>query len=324
MKNENIILSPPEKNHYYPFGLPIHNRSTSTAPAGKENRYLYNGKELQDDLGLNWMDYGARFYDVGLGRWHSVDPLGEKYPLITSYSYCFNNPINSIDPDGREPITLGALAARALAGAMVGASIDFSAQLAVNIFIKEQSLSQAIRGVDWTSVGASAITGAVGVPGSNSISNVTKLATIIATNVVDASMDISLAKGNQNIFNGEKTVTEAAIDVAGTLISAKASDELIRGARSTINNQVNSGSYATLTKTEKATVRQIQTSVNSPQFATTIQSSMELGEEAGKVAAKNITGAKNANLKISTPQQFLPSPQPMDNVTVTTPFVFGL
>src|SRR5512145_3419731 len=53
------------ENHYYPFGLPIHNLCTSTAPKGKENRYLYNGKELQDDLGLNWMDYGARFYDAG-------------------------------------------------------------------------------------------------------------------------------------------------------------------------------------------------------------------------------------------------------------------
>ena len=95
--NTSGILS---ENHYYPFGLPIHNLSTSTAPAGKENRYLYNGKELQDDLGLNWMDYGARFYDAGLGRWHSVDPLGEQYRRWSPYTYCVNNPIRFIDPDG--------------------------------------------------------------------------------------------------------------------------------------------------------------------------------------------------------------------------------
>ena len=97
--NTSGILS---ENHYYPFGLPIHNLSTSTAPAGKENRYLYNGKELQDDLGLNWMDYGARFYDAGLGRWHSVDPLAEKYYPASPYAYTGNNPILFVDYDGRD------------------------------------------------------------------------------------------------------------------------------------------------------------------------------------------------------------------------------
>ena len=95
--NTSGILS---ENHYYPFGLPIHNLSISTAPAGKENRYLYNGKELQDDLGLNWMDYGARFYDAGLGRWHSVDPLAEKYYNHSPYHLSGNNPIRFIDLDG--------------------------------------------------------------------------------------------------------------------------------------------------------------------------------------------------------------------------------
>ena len=34
--------------------------------------------------------------------WLSVDPLAEKYPSISSYAYVANNPINAIDPDGRD------------------------------------------------------------------------------------------------------------------------------------------------------------------------------------------------------------------------------
>jgi len=33
----------------------------------KLNRYQYNGKELTSDLGLNWNDYGTRWYDPAIG-----------------------------------------------------------------------------------------------------------------------------------------------------------------------------------------------------------------------------------------------------------------
>jgi len=83
-----------QTDDYYPFGLEI-SRGTVTSP---KNEYLYNKKELQEELGQ--YDYGARFYDPVVERWTTVDPLAETDRRWSQYNYVEDNPIRNIDPDG--------------------------------------------------------------------------------------------------------------------------------------------------------------------------------------------------------------------------------
>ena len=48
------------------------------------------------------LDFGARFYDPAAAIFLQQDPLAEKYYNISPYAYCANNPVNFVDPDGKQ------------------------------------------------------------------------------------------------------------------------------------------------------------------------------------------------------------------------------
>jgi RHS repeat-associated protein len=129
-----------EQNHYYPFGLkhgsynsalktianlkdvPSLNTtvdakgvvSKAAAPfnppvntarvANSGYQYRYNSKEWQDELSLNVYDYGARFYDPAAPHFWQMDPKAETSRRFSPYTYCLNNPVFFIDPDGMQAV----------------------------------------------------------------------------------------------------------------------------------------------------------------------------------------------------------------------------
>ena len=50
-----------------------------------------NGKEKDFETGYHY--YGARYCDSEKINWLSVDPLSDKYPSMSPYAYCANNPV---------------------------------------------------------------------------------------------------------------------------------------------------------------------------------------------------------------------------------------
>ena len=55
---------------------------------------------------VNSSDYAlspsARYYNSDLSIWLSVDPLADKYPNLSPYTYCADNPVRLKDPNGEE------------------------------------------------------------------------------------------------------------------------------------------------------------------------------------------------------------------------------
>ena len=82
---------------YAPYGEIISEYNTH-AMGDAFPKYAFNAKELDEETGFYY--YEARYYAPP--TFTSRDPLFEKYPSISPYAYCANNPVKYVDPSGEE------------------------------------------------------------------------------------------------------------------------------------------------------------------------------------------------------------------------------
>ena len=68
----------------------------------KSTTYTFSAKEKDTETGLSY--FGSRYYTSDLSIWLSVDPMSDKYPSLSPYVYCANNPIKLVDPNGEDII----------------------------------------------------------------------------------------------------------------------------------------------------------------------------------------------------------------------------
>ena len=62
--------------------------------------HTFSAKERDSETGLSY--FGSRYYSSDLSIWLSVDPQAAKYPSLSPYVYCADNPVKLVDPNGEE------------------------------------------------------------------------------------------------------------------------------------------------------------------------------------------------------------------------------
>ncbi|MBR6064695.1 MAG: hypothetical protein IKP54_11145 [Bacteroidales bacterium] len=82
--------------HYLPWGEDFVDQRTTSWNA----MFTFSAKEKDTETGFSY--FGSRYYNSDLSIWLSVDPMSDKYPSLSPYVYCADNPVKLVDPNGEE------------------------------------------------------------------------------------------------------------------------------------------------------------------------------------------------------------------------------
>ncbi len=85
-------------------GFPVtysvtHSHTDHSSLITVHSSHTFSAKERDVETGLSY--FGSRYYSSDLSIWLSVDPMASKYPSLSPYNYCYNNPIIIKDPNGQ-------------------------------------------------------------------------------------------------------------------------------------------------------------------------------------------------------------------------------
>ncbi|WP_346432370.1 RHS repeat-associated core domain-containing protein [Flavobacterium lipolyticum] len=210
------VLNIVDKNNYYPFGLKHKGYNDYVAAS---NKYKFNGKELQDELSLNWDSFKWRNYDYAIGRFMCIDPLAEKYSYQSPYNFAENKVISHRELEGLEGIWFQAVMNADKAANPNGVSahvmgisqgLVHSAKGLINSVAHPVEIAKGI--------GNAALWVAVGSQGSSALDKV------LGTNSTGAGNALlnGVVSGGNKLVNGNGSQRGEVIgEIAGAVIGAK-------------------------------------------------------------------------------------------------------
>jgi len=208
-----------EETHYYPFGLTMAGIS-SKAALGLENKYKYNGIELDTSLGLNEYEAALRNLDPQTGRWWQVDPETENQEMWSPYASNNDNPILYKDPRGNEGEACCEWLSNIVTTVVATTSVVVDNVLGTNVTgtIANSGAIPSSQTATWNNA----------VTTANQTSVATGMgASVIGGGIATGSAEATLASGGtSSVVTAPAFLIGAGTAVVGTIVTANASKNL--------------------------------------------------------------------------------------------------
>ena len=142
-----------------------------------------------------------------------------------TYIYCYQNPVILVDPNGKQ----------AIAGAVIGAIVDYGLQVGVN-YIEGKRGIEAWTDIDYKSIAVSAGAGALsaGIAIAAKAKNVGK----VGTAIIELATDTGISVASQAINEGEVSAGETVVDVAIGQTAGQVAGKLLKNTKTAKSLQI--------------------------------------------------------------------------------------